>query len=63
MFEIGVKVRWWVGKQSNPILIRGLYKERLSDTTSLVLVLEQNGLPRKADIEVQTNLLEEDYGD
>ena len=59
-FEIGEKVTWFIGQKSNPIVLRGLFLEEISNTQSRVLCYEQNRLQRKAEIEVETELLKKD---
>lgn len=61
-FEIGEKVTWFIGQKSNPIVLRGLFLEKISNTQSRVLCYEQNRLQRKAEIEVETELLKRDNG-
>lgn len=59
-FLIGEKVCWSIGREDNPILLRGLYIEKTNSTESKVLCYEQNGQRRNIELKVLTELLKRD---
>lgn len=62
IFNLGESVTWSIGRENNPIILRGLYLEEIDKISSKVLCIEQNGLRRHTELEVITELLKKDDG-